>query len=178
RSPSRCTPSARVGTWATSPWTSTTSRRSADRHALRDVAEVPEGAAGGPAGAADADRGEVPRAPHARGVGHVRGDRRGRLTGAPSPDRIRGLLLSPEDAAKLDAPGSTDAAVLVPLYLDAGDLYAVFTRRRDDLSRHAGEISFPGGRQDEPDEDLRVTALRESEEEIGLPREDVELIGA
>ena len=68
--------------------------------------------------------------------------------------------------------------MLVPLYLDAGVLHAVFTRRRDDLRRHAGEISFPGGRQDEPDEDLRVTALRESEEEIGLPREDVELIGA
>jgi len=78
----------------------------------------------------------------------------------------------------MDAPGSTDAGVLVPLYLDKSDLHAVFTRRRDDLRRHAGEISFPGGRQDFPDEDLRVTALREAEEEIGLPREDVELIGA
>ena len=78
----------------------------------------------------------------------------------------------------MDAPGSTDAAVLVPLYLDAGDLHAVFTKRRDDLRRHAGEISFPGGRQDEPDEDLRTTALREAEEEIGLPREEVELVGA
>ena len=78
----------------------------------------------------------------------------------------------------MDAPGSTDAAVLVPLYLDAGDLHAVFTKRRDDLKRHAGEISFPGGRQDEPDEDLRVTALREAEEEIGLPREEVDLVGA
>jgi 8-oxo-dGTP pyrophosphatase MutT (NUDIX family) len=78
----------------------------------------------------------------------------------------------------MDAPGNTDAAVLVPLYLDGGDLHAVFTRRRDDLRRHAGEISFPGGRQDFPDEDLRVTALRESEEEIGLAREEVELVGA
>jgi 8-oxo-dGTP pyrophosphatase MutT (NUDIX family) len=78
----------------------------------------------------------------------------------------------------MDAPGSTDAAVLVPLYLDAGALHAVFTKRRDDLRRHAGEISFPGGRQDFPDEDLRITALRESEEEIGLAREDVELVGA
>ena len=42
----------------------------------------------------------------------------------------------------------------------------------------AGEISFPGGRQDEPDEDLRSTALREAEEEIGLPPDDVELVGA
>ena len=78
----------------------------------------------------------------------------------------------------MDAPGNTDAAVLVPLYLDAGALHAVFTKRRDDLRRHAGEISFPGGRQDFPDEDLRVTALRESEEEIGLARGDVELVGA
>jgi 8-oxo-dGTP pyrophosphatase MutT (NUDIX family) len=78
----------------------------------------------------------------------------------------------------MDAHGTTDAAVLVPLYLDAGDLHAVLTKRRDDLKRHAGEISFPGGRQDFPDEDLRVTALRESEEEIGLSREDVELLGA
>src|SRR5215208_6278178 len=47
-----------------------------------------------------------------------------------------------------------------------------------DQKRHAGEISFPGGRQDQPDEDLRETALREAEEEIGLPRDDVELVGA
>ena len=78
----------------------------------------------------------------------------------------------------MDAPGSTDAAVLVPLYETGGDLHAVFTKRRDDLRRHAGEISFPGGRQDFPDEDLRITALRESEEEIGLPRDAVELVGA
>ena len=54
----------------------------------------------------------------------------------------------------------------------------MFTRRRDDLRRHAGEISFPGGRQDFPDEDLRVTALREAEEEIGLARDEVDLVGA
>ena len=73
--------------------------------------------------------------------------------------------------------GTTDAAVLIPLYLDGGDLHAVYTKRRDDLSKHAGEISFPGGRPDFPDEDLMVTALRESEEEIGLPREEVEIVG-
>ena len=96
----------------------------------------------------------------------------------PIISRLEPLLLSPEEAAELDAPGSTDAAVLIPLFEQAGDLVAVFTRRRDDLRRHAGEISFPGGRQDFPDEDLRVTALRESEEEIGLPRDVVELAGA
>jgi 8-oxo-dGTP pyrophosphatase MutT (NUDIX family) len=95
-----------------------------------------------------------------------------------TPDELRELLLTPEQAAELDAPGTKDAAVLIPLYLDAGELYAVFTKRRDDLKRHAGEISFPGGRQDFPEEDLRVTALRETEEEIGLARDDVEVVGA
>lgn len=88
---------------------------------------------------------------------------------------LRRLLLSPQAAAELDAPGSKDAAVLVPLY---PDLTAVFTERRADLPRHAGEISFPGGRQDHPSEDLRETALREADEEIGLSPRDVELVGA
>ena len=74
--------------------------------------------------------------------------------------------------------GRTDSAVLVPLFEDpAGALHAVFTRRRDDLKRHPGEISFPGGRQD-PGETLVETALREAHEEIGLPPAAVEIVGA
>jgi 8-oxo-dGTP pyrophosphatase MutT (NUDIX family) len=93
--------------------------------------------------------------------------------------RLRSVLLDPAEAAALDVHGRIDAAVLVPLYLDAsGELHAVFTRRRDDLRRHAGEISFPGGRQDDDESDLRLTALREAEEEIGLPASAVELVGA
>ena len=89
---------------------------------------------------------------------------------------MKEYLLTPEEAAAMDAPGHKDAAVLVALHGDP--LTAVFTERRADLRRHAGEISFPGGRQDEPDEDLRATALREAEEEIGLPPSKVELVGA
>ena len=55
--------------------------------------------------------------------------------------------------------------------------HVVFTRRRGDLRSHAGEISFPGGRQDAADSDLEETALREAEEEIGLPRREVRLLG-
>jgi 8-oxo-dGTP pyrophosphatase MutT (NUDIX family) len=95
-----------------------------------------------------------------------------------SPPELSALLLSPEDAAAMDAPGKTDAAVLVPLFQRDGELTTVFTERRADLRRHAGEISFPGGRQDEPDEDLRRTALREAHEEIGLEPAGVELVGA
>jgi 8-oxo-dGTP pyrophosphatase MutT (NUDIX family) len=69
------------------------------------------------------------------------------------------------------------AAVLVPLFLLAEEPHAVFTRRRGDLRRHAGEISFPGGRRDPEDADLADTALREAEEEIGLPRAEVRLLG-
>ena len=90
---------------------------------------------------------------------------------------LRRVLLDPAEAAALDVHGRTDAAVLVPLYEDGDELHAVFTRRRDDLRRHAGEISFPGGRQDEPDTDLVHTALREAEEEIGLPSDAVEILG-
>jgi 8-oxo-dGTP pyrophosphatase MutT (NUDIX family) len=68
--------------------------------------------------------------------------------------------------------------VLVALYPHDGDVRAVFTRRRDDLRRHAGEISFPGGRRDPEDPDLRHTALREAHEEIGLLPEAVDLLGA
>ncbi len=88
------------------------------------------------------------------------------------------MLLVPEQAIALEVHGRTDAAVLVPLFLKDDELHAVFTRRREDLRRHPGEISFPGGRVDAGDEDLRVTALREAEEEIGLPRDAVDLIGA
>ena len=69
--------------------------------------------------------------------------------------------------------------MLVPLYLDAdGEPHAVFTKRRDDMRRHPGEISFPGGRRDPGDPDLAATALREAHEEIGLPSAAVELVGA
>ena len=78
----------------------------------------------------------------------------------------------------MDAHGKTEAAVLVPLYGDVADPGIVFTERRHDLRRHAGEISFPGGRRDSAEEELLTTALREANEEIGLDPEAVELLGA
>jgi 8-oxo-dGTP pyrophosphatase MutT (NUDIX family) len=122
----------------------------------------------------------VPRPPDARGRGPVRRAGRARLrTRAALAEELRSALLAPEAALAIDVHGGTEAAVLAPLYLDeAGELHAVFTRRRDDLKRHAGEISFPGGRRDPGDADLTATALRETQEEIGLPPEAVEIVGA
>jgi 8-oxo-dGTP pyrophosphatase MutT (NUDIX family) len=78
----------------------------------------------------------------------------------------------------MEVHGRTQSAVLAPLYTDGdGELRAVFTRRRDDLRRHPGEISFPGGRRD-AGETLLETALREAHEEIGLPPEAVDVLGA
>ncbi len=93
-------------------------------------------------------------------------------------DALRGVLLDPAHAASLPVHGRIAAAVLVALYVEDSELHAIFTRRRRDLRSHPGEISFPGGRQDEGEDDLSLTALREAEEEIGLAREAVHLLGA
>jgi 8-oxo-dGTP pyrophosphatase MutT (NUDIX family) len=91
---------------------------------------------------------------------------------------LSGVLLDPAEASALDVQGRTDAAVLVPLFVAGGDVHAVFTKRPDHMRRHAGEISFPGGRQDDTDRDLTHTALREAHEEIGLEPDGVEIVGA
>ena len=68
------------------------------------------------------------------------------------------------------------AAVLVPIVERNSGTTLLFTRRTDHLDVHAGQISFPGGRQ-EQGETLPEAALRETEEEVGLPRRQVRLIG-
>ncbi len=88
-------------------------------------------------------------------------------------------LLSAEAAAALPVRGRKKAGVLVPIFAsDAGALSVVMTRRGDKLRRHAGELSFPGGRADDDDDNLSSTALREAHEEIGLAPPSVELLGA
>ncbi len=88
------------------------------------------------------------------------------------------LLMAPEEAATAGGSGSTEAAVLLALYGWPEEPGLIFTERRADLRRHAGEISFPGGRRDVGDADLATTALREAHEEIGLDPAAVEISGA
>jgi len=71
----------------------------------------------------------------------------------------------------------TRAAVLVPLFEKGEGYHVLLTKRTDRVKHHKGEISFPGGVADEGDEDMEATALRETFEEIGLPRENMEILG-
>jgi 8-oxo-dGTP pyrophosphatase MutT (NUDIX family) len=92
---------------------------------------------------------------------------------------LREVLLDVDSHSQPQADEQVQAAVLVALYeSDHGELRVVLTRRRADLRRHAGEIAFPGGRRDPEDATLRDTALREAEEEIGLARSEVTVVGA
>lgn len=95
------------------------------------------------------------------------------------PERFRELLRDSLESSPsaVPPPGDRLAAVLVPL-IDTPEPTLVFTRRRKDLSRHPGEISFPGGLQHEEDAGLAFTALRESQEELGIVKDDVDMLGA
>ena len=69
------------------------------------------------------------------------------------------------------------AAVLVPLVVHEDGLNVMLTKRTDHLNNHGGQISFPGGRVDDSDRDALHTALRETEEEVGLHSKDIKIIG-
>jgi 8-oxo-dGTP pyrophosphatase MutT (NUDIX family) len=91
--------------------------------------------------------------------------------------RLADALADLERAAPPAPPGGRHGAALALLgECDDGDLEIVYTRRRDDLSNHPGQISFPGGRVD-PGETVDQAAVREATEEVGLDRGSVEVLG-
>jgi 8-oxo-dGTP pyrophosphatase MutT (NUDIX family) len=92
-----------------------------------------------------------------------------------SLEKLRALL-SQRPAIALDAPEYRRAAVLVPIVRDGDGWSILFSRRADNLAAHSGQIAFPGGAA-EAGETLEIAAVRETEEEVGIARDRVELIG-
>lgn len=118
--------------------------------------------------------------PHELSAAALRARLRERLAGTGAGGEPRLAHFSAATAQRLrrffsDRP--VPAAVLVPI-IDRGDeLTVLLTERSSDLKHHAGQIAFPGGRLEPEDPDVVTAALRETEEEIGLSRERVEVLG-
>jgi 8-oxo-dGTP pyrophosphatase MutT (NUDIX family) len=88
------------------------------------------------------------------------------------------IALAGRHRQTVEEPELTCAAVLVPLLLKGGEWHTLVTQRTHSVEHHKGQISFPGGACDPEDRDLLATALRETFEEIGIPPEAVEVLGA
>jgi len=88
-----------------------------------------------------------------------------------------GTILSSRKRRVIEHPPFSHAAVLVPLFKKGDGCHLLFTKRSDQVKHHKGEISFPGGVVDEEDLELINTALREADEEIGLKKSDVQILG-
>jgi 8-oxo-dGTP pyrophosphatase MutT (NUDIX family) len=87
--------------------------------------------------------------------------------------------LSDREREPVEAPeGHRRAAVLLPLFVRDGGLRVLLTRRTDTVEHHRGQISFPGGVEEEDDDSPWTTAMRETEEELGIAPGDVRLLGA
>ena len=77
----------------------------------------------------------------------------------------------------LNPPNFIHSAVLIPIFAEDHEIKFILTKRTKSLKKHKGEISFPGGRKDKRDRDLEETALRETDEEIGVKREQIKVLG-
>jgi 8-oxo-dGTP pyrophosphatase MutT (NUDIX family) len=93
-------------------------------------------------------------------------------------DRLEAVLkAAPAASLETGALELKEAAVLAPVFWRGGEPWAWATRRPQTLRQHPGQISFPGGGRDEGDLTLLHTALRETEEELGIPRDAVRVLG-
>lgn len=81
------------------------------------------------------------------------------------------------NAKLVECPSTIMAGVVIPLFEKDGDFFFLLTKRSEEVRFHRGEVSFPGGMYEEGDGDIMNTALRECCEEVGVKRDDVEIIG-
>ncbi len=93
-------------------------------------------------------------------------------------EEVRERLALREPSAVAPSDNLRRAGVLVPLFVREAQLWVLLTRRTHNVEHHRGQISFPGGAEEEEDENLQATALRETEEELAIARNDVIPLGA
>ena len=86
-------------------------------------------------------------------------------------------ILRHHNKNKITGENLKASAVLIPLFHNQGQYHVLFTERSDEVNFHKGEVCFPGGTQEPSDSSILQTALRESEEEIGLEPKDLEILG-
>jgi 8-oxo-dGTP pyrophosphatase MutT (NUDIX family) len=86
-------------------------------------------------------------------------------------------VLSARPRLEYDQPRLRRAAVLVPLFLADGRVHVLLTKRTETVEHHKGQVSLPGGSSDAGDADAVATALRETEEELGIPPHRVRVLG-
>jgi 8-oxo-dGTP pyrophosphatase MutT (NUDIX family) len=101
--------------------------------------------------------------------------------GALTEVRLREPLrrtLAMRSARKLPPGATTAAAVLLAVFEKDGEAHVWLVRRPTSMRSHAGQVAFPGGKNDASDESLLDTALREAEEELGIARGSVDVLGA
>ena len=91
--------------------------------------------------------------------------------------RVLGEGLAACPLRDLDCPHDGEAAVLIPVYEKSGRPHLLLTLRSQDVATHKGQVSFPGGVSETQDASLEETALRETEEEVGLARDRVTVLG-
>ena len=94
-----------------------------------------------------------------------------------TPPELLKRALAKRVVERVSGDGLTPSAVMVLLYPKNGEYCILLNKRSEQVEHHKGEISFPGGAKDPEDRDSLDTALRETEEEMGINREDITVIG-
>ena len=96
--------------------------------------------------------------------------------GLTPPELIK-QALAKHVVERVDGTGMMPASVMILLYFKDGEYCILLNKRSEEVEHHKGEISFPGGARDLEDRDSLETALRETEEEMGIKREDITVLG-
>jgi len=94
-----------------------------------------------------------------------------------TPPELIERALAKHVVERVDGTGMMPASVMVLLYFKDGEYCILLNKRSEEVEHHKGEISFPGGARDPEDRDSLETALRETEEEMGIKREDITVLG-